>query len=296
MQNDNNHKNLAAAILENGGYSTDTSLTIPTITAATFPDVPFFATIMPTTDLANSNNSEIVEVTATSESGSDTTFTISRGQRGTTAMNWDAGKAVLVHAIYTEDVVYIDTTLSTPTNVAYVSEDNIQTSAVTTNKIADGAVTSQKIDWTTLSCATVFADNVSLTASAYKIIPFNATKNSDPHGRSYINGNITYDSGNNCLTIGQNISRVEVSGSFTVQNGTVGNDIWGVISLNDTVAGHRVASVSQQTQNGYNTMTFAPVILEVSNGDKIRMLVYTTSTGASVRGDNALTYLTVKQV
>lgn len=164
MQNDNNHKNLAAAILENGGYSSDTSLTIPTTSAATFPDVPFFATIMPTTDLANSNNSEIVEVTATSTSGSDTTFTISRGQRGTTAINWDAGKAVLVHAIYTEDVVYIDTTLSTPTNIAYVSEDNIQTGAVTTSKIANGAVTSQNIDFETLSSSDVTLGAASITS------------------------------------------------------------------------------------------------------------------------------------
>ena len=180
MQNDNNHKNLAAAILENGGYSSDTSLTIPTTSAATFPDVPFFATIMPTTDLANSNNSEIVEVTAASTSGSDTTFTISRGQRGTTAINWDAGKAVLVHAIYTEDVVYIDTTLSTPTNIAYVSEDNIQTGAVTTSKIANGAVTSQNIDWTTITPQVVnnITDYVSISTgvtinsqSLYRIGP-----------------------------------------------------------------------------------------------------------------------------
>ena len=50
-----------------------------------------------------------------------------------------------------EKVAYVGTTLSTPTSVAYVAEDNIQDSAVTTNKIADGAITSEKIDFTTLS-------------------------------------------------------------------------------------------------------------------------------------------------
>lgn len=44
----------------------------------------------------------------------------------------------------------IGTTLSTPTDVAYVSNNNIQSGAVTTPKIADGAVTKDKIDWSSI--------------------------------------------------------------------------------------------------------------------------------------------------
>ena len=223
---DTNYANLASAILENAGYSSDSSITIPTTSSATFPTAPFYATIMPTTDLANSTNSEIVKVTSSSVSGTDTTFNITRAQRGTNAINWDAGKAVLVHAIYTQDVmaqsqgyynavltgtnfditnasapttpvvgshmrVVFDTTVATATamtitvnsGTAYplkvgsaiytqmttLANMSITTGVVyelnfdgtnwvaqnthaqiTTNDIADGAVTSDKIDWATI--------------------------------------------------------------------------------------------------------------------------------------------------
>lgn len=142
-----NYKNLASTVLGNSGQTTDTSIVIPSTTAAIFPTPPFYATIMPTNvGLVNSSNSEIVEVTASNTSGSDTTFTVSRAQRGTSAISWNAHEAILSHAIYTQDMPFIDSTLSTPSSVAYVATDNIQTSAVTTPKIADGAVTSDKID------------------------------------------------------------------------------------------------------------------------------------------------------
>lgn len=151
-----NYKNLASTVLENSGLTTDTSITMPSTTAALFPTPPFYATIMPTNSgLANGSNSEIVEVTAATTSGANTIFSISRAQRGTSAISWDANEAILSHAIYTQDMPFIDDVLSTPSSVAYVATDNIQTSAVTTPKIADGAVTSDKIDWTT----TGFSDN-----------------------------------------------------------------------------------------------------------------------------------------
>lgn len=146
-----NYKNLASIVLENSGQTTDTSITVPSTTAALFPTPPFYATIMPTNSgLANGSNSEIVEVTAATTSGANTIFSISRAQRGTSAISWDANEAILSHAIYTQDMPFIDDVLSTPSSVAYVATDNIQTSAVTTPKIADGAVTSDKIDWTTI--------------------------------------------------------------------------------------------------------------------------------------------------
>lgn len=146
-----NYKNLASTVLENSGQTTDTSITMPSTTASLFPTPPFYATIMPTNSgLANGSNSEIVEVTTATTSGANTIFSISRAQRGTSAISWDANEAILSHAIYTQDMPFIDSVLSTPSSVAYVATDNIQTSAVTTPKIADGAVTSDKIDWTTL--------------------------------------------------------------------------------------------------------------------------------------------------
>lgn len=150
-----NYKNLASTVLENSGQTTDTSITMPSTTAALFPTPPFYATIMPTNSgLANGSNSEIVEVTAATTSGANTIFSISRAQRGTSAISWDANEAILSHAIYTQDMPFIDDVLSTPSSVAYVATDNIQTSAVTTPKIADGAVTSDKIDWATHTYST----------------------------------------------------------------------------------------------------------------------------------------------
>lgn len=147
-----NYKNLASTVLENSGLTTDTSITMPSTTAALFPTPPFYATIMPTNSgLANGSNSEIVEVTAATTSGANTIFSISRAQRGTSAISWDANEAILSHAIYTQDMPFIDNVLSTPSSVAYVATDNIQTGAITTPKIADGAVTSDKIDFATLT-------------------------------------------------------------------------------------------------------------------------------------------------
>lgn len=162
-----NYKNLASTVLGNSGQTTDTSIVVPSTTAAIFPTPPFYATIMPTNvGLVNSSNSEIVEVTASTTSGSDTTFTVSRAQRGTSAISWNAHEAILSHAIYTQDMPFIDSTLSTPSSVAYVATDNIQTSAVTTAKIASGAVTYDKIDSETLLTADVtFAQGYGTAAS-----------------------------------------------------------------------------------------------------------------------------------
>lgn len=99
-----NYKNLASILLTNAGNSSDTTIVVDDTDAAIMPTAPFYATIMPTTELANITNSEIVYVTASSSSGGETTYTVSRGQRGTTAQSWDAGKAVMTQAVYTQDV------------------------------------------------------------------------------------------------------------------------------------------------------------------------------------------------
>lgn len=139
---DSNYKNLAAAVIPNPGATTDTSITISATDGATFPNAPFFATIMPIDKIANSTNSEIVEVTAVNTSGANTTFTVTRAQRDTSAISWNANGAVITHAVYTEDVTplqdaaFIGQELSTPTDVAYVATENIQDGAVTPDKIA----------------------------------------------------------------------------------------------------------------------------------------------------------------
>ena len=99
-----NYKNLASVVLQNGGTPSDSTITIPTSSASVFPATPFYATIMLTSVLANSSNSEIVYVTGSTTSGTNTIFSVTRAQRNTSAVSWNAGEAVLTHAIYREDV------------------------------------------------------------------------------------------------------------------------------------------------------------------------------------------------
>lgn len=148
---DSNYKNLASAVIPTAGTTSDNSVVISATDGATFPSAPFYATIMPATGLANATNSEIVKVTAVATAGANTTFTVTRAQRNTSAISWSANGAIICHTVYTEDVAplkdaaFIGSVLSTPSSVAYVATDNIQ----------DGAVTSQKIDYTTLAGSTL---------------------------------------------------------------------------------------------------------------------------------------------
>lgn len=102
---DTNYGNLSAAVITSAGATSSTSIEVASADGAILPAAPFFATIMATGSLANANNSEIVKVTAKSTSGGITTLTITRAQRGTSAVSWAAGEAVLANAVYTEDVL-----------------------------------------------------------------------------------------------------------------------------------------------------------------------------------------------
>lgn len=102
---DTNYGNLSAAVITSAGATSSTSIEVASADGAILPAAPFFATIMATGSLANANNSEIVKVTAKSTSGGITTLTITRAQRGTSAVSWAAGEAILANAIYTEDVL-----------------------------------------------------------------------------------------------------------------------------------------------------------------------------------------------
>ena len=117
-------------------------------TSQTTLDNPFYVTIMPASgdEPANSTNSEIVLVTGISGSN----LTVTRGQRSTTAKAFNSG-AIVTMAIYAEDAVLLGdggTDVGTP--APWINTSDIKNGAITTDKIADGAVKSSKIDWTTL--------------------------------------------------------------------------------------------------------------------------------------------------
>ena len=117
-------------------------------TSQTTLDNPFYVTIMPASgdEPANLTNSEIVLVTGISGSN----LTVTRGQRSTTAKAFNSG-AIVTMAIYAEDAVLLGdggTDVGTP--APWINTSDIKNGAITTDKIADGAVKSSKIDWTTL--------------------------------------------------------------------------------------------------------------------------------------------------
>ena len=116
-------------------------------------DKPFYVTIMPASgdEPANLANSEIALVTGIS----GTNLTVTRGQRSTTAKAFNSG-AIVTMAIYAEDAVLLgDEGTSVGNPAPWVDTSDIKNGAVTTDKIADGAVKSSKIDWTTLKCGIV---------------------------------------------------------------------------------------------------------------------------------------------
>lgn len=117
-------------------------------TSQTTLDNPFYVTIMPASgdEPANSTNSEIVLVTGISGSN----LTVTRGQRSTTAKAFNSG-AIVTMAIYAEDAVLLGdggTDVGTP--APWINTSDIKNGAITTDKIADGAVKSSNVDWTTL--------------------------------------------------------------------------------------------------------------------------------------------------
>lgn len=99
-----NYKNLASITLQNAGLATDNTITIPTFDASILPQTPFYATIMPVTQLANNSNSEIIIATGSTTSGTNTILSVTRAQRNTSAISWNAGEAVLTQAVYVEDI------------------------------------------------------------------------------------------------------------------------------------------------------------------------------------------------
>lgn len=118
-----------------------------------FPTPPFYITIMPKTPevgVANRLDSEILQVTAVgNDQSGNASLTCVRGQRDTTAKAFDVGSIVTV-GVYADDAVFLGGEGSAVENPApWIETSDIKNGAVTTDKIADGAVKSPKIDWTT---------------------------------------------------------------------------------------------------------------------------------------------------
>lgn len=129
-----NVKNLASGVLVNNVTSSETVLSVNTGTAssanlvAVWPSVPFFVTVMPylpAIGVANSLDSEIMEVTAISSDGANVVMTVERGKKGTTAKSFNAG-AVVTNGIYDDyfldkfypvGTVYVSTSLTTASAV-----------------------------------------------------------------------------------------------------------------------------------------------------------------------------------
>lgn len=119
-----------------------------------FPTPPFYITIMPKTPavgVANRLDSEILQVTAVGiDQSGNASLTCVRGQRDTTAKAFDVDSIVTV-GVYADDAVFLGSEGSAVgTPAPWVESSDIKNGAITTNKIADGAVKSAKIDWETL--------------------------------------------------------------------------------------------------------------------------------------------------
>jgi len=94
-----NKANLANSVLFAPLSDSDTELEVYTGDGSLFPAAPFYLTLSPKNKWSRKINSEIVLVTAKSTD----TFTITRAQKGTTAMEFSYGDLV-ANGIYKEDL------------------------------------------------------------------------------------------------------------------------------------------------------------------------------------------------
>ena len=122
-----------------------------------FPTPPFYITIMPkspTVGVSNRLDSEILQVTAVgSDQSGNASLTCVRGQRDTTAKAFSAGDIGTV-GIYADDAVLLgDEGSAVETPSPWIESSDIK----------NGAVTSDKIDWTTLNYKTRTANTASNT-------------------------------------------------------------------------------------------------------------------------------------
>ena len=108
-----------------------------------WPNTPFYATIMPASPSAgvpNKLDSEIILVSDVSVDGNgNTTLSVSRGQRGTTAKAFSAGD-IITNASYAEDAVLVGGGGSSETPSPWVKNEMIMNRAITSNKVYEGTL------------------------------------------------------------------------------------------------------------------------------------------------------------
>lgn len=115
-----NDKNLASGVLASSVASSATTLSVNCGTGSSstltgvWPSVPFYITVMPASPsagVANSLDSEIMQVTAITSNGATVTMTVSRGKKGTTAKSFGEG-SIVTNSIYTRAGRYTAATSS----------------------------------------------------------------------------------------------------------------------------------------------------------------------------------------
>ena len=151
---------------------------------------------------------------------------------------------------------------------------------VTTDAIADGAITSDKVDYTTFSRMTV-----RLSAD------INPTSMSTI-GLSLLGGStgtqLTQSGGG--IRVGSGVSKVRVSASVFYNNAASKSYGWYDLRVNGSAVGYEC--IANIYSNSFCTGTLAPIILSVSNGDVITL--YNKEAGTAIRANS--TYLTVEVV
>lgn len=98
-----NRADLATIILTTSITAAATTISVPNADAAVLPSAPFYATIMPASEVANKTNSEILYFVSSTVSGGNTTYQVTRAQKGTTAKAWESG-SIVSNAIYLGDL------------------------------------------------------------------------------------------------------------------------------------------------------------------------------------------------
>ena len=130
-----NKKNLASGTLVAGITTSSTTLSVyvgngnSSTIEGVWPTTPFFITVMPPSPdagVANSLDSEVMQVTAvSSDSSGNTTLTVTRAQKSTTAKAFDEG-SVVTNAIYPDEVALVSGTVGSLTTPVYVNNGEIQ--------------------------------------------------------------------------------------------------------------------------------------------------------------------------
>lgn len=142
--------NLAAAEISSAIGISDTTITITPAEAAIFPTAPFHATIMPSSGTPNMLNSEIVEVSAVNTTTG--ALTVVRAQRGTTAKAFSVNAVIMV-GVYSEDAVFLSTDGTPESASPWIQTSDITNGAITSEKIADGAVGTKMVTTVNLAPA-----------------------------------------------------------------------------------------------------------------------------------------------